>query len=287
MGSQDLVGARAGTFVRHMEDQGATVRKTKGGYIVYSISGKTATVHRTYGDRRGMVNDIAQFRRAGLHHPEDTKEIDEVVERNEEGYPLYMVGPVAGTTRKKVLADLESKGWPVRVFAQDIALDTVTAARALYAVGYRWDPATRTKRKKAFVAPSDIVELHEKMKAEQARLAEEARQARLAAHQAVETAKEAVDDIITVEPAEDPSWVGHEATPGHSMQIVKTQAEPEPAAAEREFIDSVDSWTLEPYALPGLRDGGMVTVDQLISTLRAAGLEVEIRVWRAVTPKGN
>lgn len=199
-------GEQIDKFAAEMEKQNARVRRTKKGLMVYAPDGGTLTVHTTNGDARALANDIAWFRRHGLHHPADTKQEKTVAakpaETNEEGYPLWMTKPISGPTRKRVLADLEGKGWPLRVQATELAMDTVTAQRALYNVGYRWDPLS-PKRHRIWVAPDDIRELHEKVKAEMDRREREAKEARAAAHAMQEIAQVAVDEANAVADAKE------------------------------------------------------------------------------------
>jgi len=313
-------------FTAAMEAQGARTRKTKNGLMVYAPDGATLTVHTTYGDRRSLVNDIAWFRRHGLRHPSDTSphhneeetEVGRKAETNDEGYPHYMVGPINGTTRKRVLAELESKGWPLRVMATELNMDTVTAQRALYAVGYRWDPQSPPKRR-AWLAPDDIKEMHEKVKAEMKRREDEAKEARHAAQSTVivepgaivitatdTPSPQDVADAIAAGTAEKiaipfrnpgkpigeaftPEFVDEHTTP--EKRPLRPEAPPitkpvlhvgttrpafdslKPSEPEREFIDSVDSWTANENDAP-------TPVREYLRGLRAAGLEVEIRVWR-------
>jgi hypothetical protein len=314
-----MKGARLEAFARDMEAQGARTRKTKKGLMVYAPDGATLTVHTTYGDKRALVNDITWFRRHGLVHPADTKEQEmaKAALTNEEGYPMYVVGPVNGTTRKRVLTELESKGWPLRVRPTELDMDTVTAARALYNVGYRWDPASPEKRR-VWVAPDDIREMHERVKAEMARREQEQKDARIAAHKVVEVASIAADQVAGHEGVEDhpmqivsemqkgvsadaavemvrkaralPSLdfvrhAGHEGPhlPVRNPEFMDEHAEPKPVpeppaeiADEREFIDTHDSWVIEDTNL-----SSEMTVKELRRTLEVAGLELEIRVWRA------
>ena len=52
--------------------------------------------------------------------------------------------------------------------------------------------------------------------------------------------------------------------------------------AEREFIDTHDSWVLDMSTLIGFPfTEKPITVEQLRTVLAAAGLEMEVRVWRA------
>lgn len=302
-----MKGARLEAFARDMEAQGARTRKTKKGLMIYAPDGSTLTIHTTYGNQRALVNDITWFRRHGLVHPEDKKEneVAKKAETNEEGYPLYVVSPINGSTRKRVLSELEAKGWPLRLRPTELNMDTVTAARALYNVGYRWDMDSPPKRR-VWVAPDDIREMHERVKAEMARREQEQKDARIAAHKVVEVATVATEEVMkkprivpTLEEIRSqplPSLdfvkpVGHEGEhfAVRNPDVVASEDDdgivvagkmpslaPPPEKPEREFIDSVDSWTVDATDLPPL-----MTVSDLIWTLQASGLEVEVRVWRA------
>ncbi len=176
-------------IISDLESQGAKVRETKKGLMIYAPDGAMRSIHTVTGERTGLMADINWFRKHGLSHPADhtPKEADvKKAETNEEGYPLYVASPINSTTRKRVLAELESKGWPLKVRPTDLAMDTVTATRALYNVGYRWDPESPEKRRE-WMAPDDIREMHEKVKAEMARREQEAKEARAAQHHAVKT----------------------------------------------------------------------------------------------------
>jgi hypothetical protein len=288
-----------------MEEQGCRVRKTKKGFMVYAPGGGTVTSHGSLGDHRAIKNDIANFRRIGLRHPEDTRPLDketEMVERNEEGYPTYLTGPITSTTRTAVLSELESKGWPVMVHATELAMDTTSANKALYAIGYRWHDDDEGKKNRMWYAPDEIVDLHVKAKEEAERRAKESKEA-----------SRALRALPTPPPSSDPAIAAvrsiHEAsfrnrgpipTPEEIADAIeKSQGEKvavpfeektdrqvvhefmtegaivKPPKPEREFIDSVDSWVIEDTDLPPL-----MTVSDLRWTLEAAGLNVEVRVWR-------
>jgi hypothetical protein len=70
-------------------------------------------------------------------------------------------------------------------------------------------------------------------------------------------------------PIENPTEVVEEVTEPDA------EPTPTPSAHYREFLDTVDSWVTELEDI----EGGM-TVQQLLSTCRAMGLAVELRVWR-------
>lgn len=267
MGKSTLI--KADRFIRHMEMQGAKVRQTKSGYLVTSIDGRTVGIHKgTRSDHRGLSNEIGQFRRAGLHHPDDKKDMEEVVAKNEEGYPLYITAPITERTRRDLLAELESKGWPLTISGRELSLDPSTANKGLYAVGYRYDLNGKA-RNRVWNAPADIVELHEKAKAERERAAAEAEHSEQ--DEMEERPKEEVEEHLRPEGDADV------VVAGESVNVSFPDDEPSPEggpSAGREFIDSVDSWVI---AEPPMS----LSVAEYLRLLRNAGLEVEIRVWRA------
>lgn len=56
-------------IVSALEEQGAKVRPSKGGYLIQFPKGGGTTVHFTHSDRRAMLNFRAQVERAGLTYP--------------------------------------------------------------------------------------------------------------------------------------------------------------------------------------------------------------------------
>lgn len=54
-----------------LEEQGARVRRSKGGFMVYPLVGPAISVHLTPGDHRAEANDRARIRRGGLEWPPD------------------------------------------------------------------------------------------------------------------------------------------------------------------------------------------------------------------------
>lgn len=260
-------------FISHMEAQGATVSRTKKGYTIQAPEGGVATVHLTNSDRRSVANDIARFRRIGLAHPEDKR--GSVVPERDEDYPAYLRAPISARTRQRAMKELEDRGWPLRVRARQFEMDDVTASKALFHIGYRWDPRS-TAGKRYWLAPPDIRKRHEE---ERDRVLE----------------PEEVADILDPRPVveielekddETPEPCGARAEEGpcvlpraHNMGQLdvpsnhsagKPTPPPEP---EREFIDTHDSWVVTnpppEYA-----------VGEYLELLRGAGLEVEIRVWK-------
>jgi hypothetical protein len=75
-----------------------------------------------------------------------------------------------------------------------------------------------------------------------------------------------------------------EAPQGPQLTLVGPDSHPEPEAppagaegpAEREFLDSADSWTVDAAALPS-----HMTVTAWLAMCTAMGLTGELRVWRS------
>lgn len=289
-----MTGERKKRIIADLEEQGATARETKKGIMIFAPnSNDMRTISAISGDVKGLRDDIAWFRRHGLVHPADKKEQPKMgrsAATNEEGYPLYVVGPINGTTRKRVLAELERKGWPLRVRPTELTMDTVTATRALYNVGYRWDTTTPSKSR-VWVAPDDIKEMHERVKAEMDRREKEAKEARHAGHEGVEghpmqvvktkTVLDMVSDAISpprqedyaLTPNAEPEFIAEKVTEDEQgIKVVGRVEFPSLAPQKpREFVDDVDSWTVEE--MPAV-------IAEYLDALRGAGLEAEIRVWR-------
>lgn len=241
-------------LIAYLEEQGATVRKTKKGLWIQTQLG-TTSVHNTPSDRRAVDNEIAAFRRLGLLHPDDNKHQVE--------YPAYITqGKPQAKTMEKFRKYLHENGWPLEVLVRDLRDygDNVTVTRNLYWAGYRHKPGSRRNRY-TWVAPDDIVKLHEDLKAR-------------------EVANEKVQSEPDVEIVASPPLKVRE-------EPVKDQPE-DPSPVRRrddgsEFIDTHDSWTVNlSRPDPTLAQASHVPeeVRKYIAGLHAAGLGVEIRVWR-------
>lgn len=274
-------------IIAEIEAQGAKARETKRGILIYAKDGATRAITAWSSERTGLRDDVAWFRAHGLHHPADTKEIEVAhpAETNDEGYPLYMVGAINGTTRKRVLYELERKGWPLRVHATELNMDTVTAGRALYNVGYRWDPESPAKAR-VWVAPEDIRILHERVKSEMKRREEQAREDRefqkelqaICEHEAWEmhgSTRKCTDCGKVLEPLSDPDEVEvvpmptakrggiqfPSSPPTEPVQSLPAEMRPmragigtamplPPIPTPREVADAIESGTADKIAVP-------------------------------------
>lgn len=227
-------------LVKHLGEQGATVKRVKKGLMIFSPNGGAYTIHHTPSDRRSRANVIAGLRRIGLTHPDDKRAL---IEMADDTYPAYMQTPIASTTEKIIRQKLYEMGWPIEITSDELRgaiSDLSTLGKALYQIGYRWHSDGKKKGKtRVWVAPDDIQELH------------------LQFHEYVtEAIVETIDD-------DQP-----ELPPVHEEAEVTTQAQP-----SREFIDSEDSWTVNRNSMPD-------EVLTYLRYLEGAGLETEIRVWR-------
>jgi hypothetical protein len=66
------IGEWAAVFA-DLEQQGATVKPTRSGWMIRPLQGPPIAIHKTESDRRALHNTRARIRRAGLIWPPDRK----------------------------------------------------------------------------------------------------------------------------------------------------------------------------------------------------------------------
>lgn len=259
-------------MILFLEKQGAHVRKTKKGLFIQTPKG-TATTHLTYGDIRSRDNDIAQFRRIGLIHPEDKRMRNAPRKkrpRTPDGYPDYITGAMRPQTEKRFRQLLYEKGWPVEVTSKDLAEfgGNFMVNKALYHVGYRYHPDGKLRGKsQVWVAPDDIQELHLELITRPTPKPEDT--------PAVENptiwfSERTTETTEKEEPVDSRSVVFEEGS------IVVNAGESDkdrPVAANPR-----EEWTVDMRELLGT-----ILMDQVeakLSVLNAAGIEYELRLWR-------
>lgn len=241
----------------HVEKQGVAVTATTKGYLLRMPDGKTAMLHKTQSDRMAPMALRATLKRSGISWPFDgaTAEL-----------PKYITeGTMRDSTidryRRAVQVDGE---FPDEVFPQELAraehelrnpgepmpkaIDFTRMYRALYRLGYVPGGRYEHGRGKAWVRrPEEVVD----------------------------------KPMPPMRPVAPASMFTPEVEP--SVEAApEPEAQPEPQApvsiasrrGGREFIDSVESWTVDPDGVSDL------TLDALVRMMRATGLEVEIRVWK-------
>lgn len=251
-------------MITFLEKQGAKVTKTKKGLLIWN-NGNSAVVHNTPSDRRAVDNEIARFRMIGLVHPEDKRGKDKrqmekrVVPKGPGGYPAYLDVKVTPRLRERMLKLLESKGWPLTVRVSELrefGANTETG-RALYAIGYRYPLGKMPKGGYVWEAPEEIAKLHDQWEA---------------TRKVVEEADVEIVRDVEVKLREQPE---PQVVERHDLVMpIYDEEKPEPV----EFIDERDSWVVDPEELLGSAINRMV--QDRLSTLRAVGIDYEIRVWR-------
>jgi hypothetical protein len=267
MGSQDKL-------IAHLESQGAEVRKTKKGIMIYGPppTNGTFTMHNTPSDHRSLANDMAGLRRIGLTHPLDSKPL--VLEAGE-GYPPHVLNELAPRTEKKIREELHRRGWPLEATTSMLAtvVAQATAEKGLYKLGYRYHPDRRPGRGKPniWVANSEITGWHEEL---------------LKNHPVNSTPDVEVklrgEERFDSGPVPDLGLKVREAMAGVPVNertelVMDESSEPEPAP-HVDFIDERDSWVVPMEEL--FSDYAMRLIDDQLRVLRAVGMDYEMRVWR-------
>lgn len=279
-------------MIAFLEEQGATVKKTKKGLLIWN-NGNSAVVHNTPSDVNAVRAEIARFRLIGLIHPEDKRAKDQrQVEKRSTptgpgGYPAYLSAKVTPRVRQRMLSLLDSKDWPLTVRVNELRVfgANTEVGRALYAIGYRYPLGKMPKGGYVWEAPEDIAKLHdERMEANR---------------KVVEEPDVEVTVRVPEEPkCEHPSWEQRgdgsrrcedckeelfpvpvprapQVTERHDL-VMPIHEEEEPDQVD--FIDERDSWVVDPEELLGHYLN--LQFQERLSTLRAVGIEYEIRVWR-------
>lgn len=249
-------------LLNHVEQQGVVVTPTTKGYLMRMPDGGTAMLHKTQSDRMAPMALRAKLKRHGISWPWDGTKAE---------LPKYITeGTMQKATldrwRQVILVDGEL---PDEVFPNELVkaeyqlrhpdadpprqYDLATCYRALYRLGYLQGGRYESNRGKAWVLKP--AEVEEKPMPEAKPFAPE------------RMFTPAVDQV----PAQPTQGVNTNGAAPPSAETI-----PAPQTGEREFLDTVDSWTVNAATLSDMT----MTVQQMFTMLQAAGLEVEIRVWR-------
>lgn len=270
-------------IIRALEDQGAKVKKTKKGLMIYAPNGGMITTHNTPSDYRAKRNFMNDLSNNGLRHPDDDNERRGrgTAHFNEEGYPTYVTtGKVSAASKKIILSQLSEMGWPERVTVPELngKLAPSVVAKTLYQIGFRYaeDKARGSRgRNKVWAAPADLLAL---------------RSSPTAVEGATGEAKPSTPEPEPItppqrEPEPEPSFTKDEIPSLGAVTEPKPEPAPEPKpepaptpvtlplAKKRDFIDDQDSWTIDQDVMPR-------KVVEYLESIMDVGLEVEIRVWR-------
>jgi hypothetical protein len=241
------------TLLKSLDEQGVNMKRTKNGYLLYLPDGRTESVHLTPSEYKGTLALRASIKKAGLKWPTDT-ELKAKPVFEDFVVPDYI--SKGGTPLPRVLKEVQdaletlaSQGH-VEVFPKQIIdvsgrapRDYATIYRALIALDY--EPVIKkggqVKRWRKRPDPVDAPPETEGM--------------------AVVTAQPVLEA-----PAPAPA----------PAPVARPAADSSAAVMGREFIDTADTWTVE------LRSTTVseLTMKQLKQVYMAAGLQVELRVWR-------
>lgn len=293
MGAQD-------TLIKHLEAQGATVKKIKKGIMIYGPPPTlgTHTIHNTPSDHRALANDVAALRRIGLTHPLDKKPLTMVAG---EEYGAHILNKVTDRILARGKEELFSRGWPLEATTTMLSgrMAQQTAEKVLYRLGYRHHPEGKTtvKGAKIWVADAEITRLHEEVKANplpedsfstppipdvEVKLREPEAGC---AHESWETfpsgGRKCSDCKAWLPPVPLEDLRFHcticdsdtHSDSGHPF-VDDRQGEEETV----HYIDDRDSWVVDTEELLGGALSRMV--NDRLAVLRAVGVEYEIRVWR-------
>lgn len=248
--------------IDHVQAQGVGVTDTKKGYLMRFPDGGTAMLHKTQSDRMAPMALRAQLRRHGISWPFDgaiaelPKYITEGDMRDSslDAYRRHLGDPLPDEAFPAVLTrQVYEFRNPGKTMPKNHA--PTQTYRALYRLGYV--PGGRYGEKhegKAWVRrpeeTPDVTTGERKPFAPPQMFAPEPEPAAVA---------ELKSEVTTLE-----------VNPSASVQSVTG-----PQSGGREFIDSVESWTLDVDTIAD------IPVETMARMMRAAGLEVEIRVWKS------
>jgi hypothetical protein len=288
MTAKQMTPSQQQRFTRICEDQGIKVTRTKKGLLLRFPDGTSTVQHFTTSDVKANQNQIARFRRAGVMHPDDNRVQKEL--------PNYITGgSITANTRKKILDYILSRDIPEVVYQKDVSkdlnMDPGWANRALYHTGFRPGKAKNSKVGRPWYTPEDILALrptmvHDPVVGEEPAEAEWNDGPVLPIQDAAVGREEKPMPRIGLP---DPVLEEREATPAEEAAILESINNPDfvevgpptpevKTEGQREFIDTHESWVVEPGQLFGKKFEQFMK-DEL-RVLEALGLEFEIRVWR-------
>ena len=297
MGAQD-------TLIKHLESQGATVKKTKKGIMIYGPppTKGTFTIHNTPSDHRSLANDMAALRRIGLTHPLDKKPLTLGVG---EGYGPHILDPITERIEKRARQLLHEAGWPTEVTTKVLTghMAGATAEKALYHLGYRHDPDGRRQgQARVWVGDEEIARLHEEVMAHRQPAVEPDVEVKLREDAFDHGTPPTPEVTLRTEECDHTAWedlgggarrcadcktplpphefhcgicgsnthdgIGHPFVDDHQGEELE----------RIDYIDERDSWVVELQEL--LPPSIFTLVENQLRPLRAVGIEYELRVWR-------
>lgn len=266
-------------FIRICEDQGIKVTRTKKGLFLRFPDGSSTVQHFTNSDVKSTQNQIARFRRAGMTHPEDP--------RGPKDLPKYITeGTITPASRQKIIDYLNSRGMPEVIYQKDVTkdlnMDPGWVNRALFHTGFRPGKAKNAKVGRPWYTPAELLEgrtedvqvtvIHDPVVGEPV----QDETTHVIIGQVDPVLNEALAQIVDDDEPTPPAEV--EEMPIYDEGTVAAQAGVVEKIIGREFIDTHDSWIVDPKELFG------PTFERFhgdaLRMLDALGLEFEVRVWR-------
>jgi hypothetical protein len=245
-------------FIRSMEEQGVGVTRTTKGLLLRLPDGETTSLHFTNSDVRAPINLMARLRRAGVRHPDDPKDVRELPSNITQG------PAVAARTKQKVIDYIVDNDFPEVVTVKELVDHTemvhITATRAMYQMGFT--PVKGKRGARDWIVPQEILDKKPVEPVEEEPESPTLPPLTLAEAEAYEEA---------MNPTRDEAEVAR-------LKNLGAMAGEKP---EREFIDTHDSWIVDLRQFTAWGGGQNVTVEDMVKVLRASGLQVEVRVWRA------
>lgn len=269
-----------------LREQGCNVRHMKKGYRVEFPNGGSTMIHLTNSDSRGTLNTRAEIKRAGLTYPFDEPQHEKRTEKMA-GRQLTEEQDAA---LRAVLARIKTEGrffGSVADMAEEAGVSEHTLNRRLHNLGWttegRGPSLVWYAPGAAPVKPMSVVEYPEIERAK-AMVGPGQGHERLTFPRPGETPthKYVKPDGTSIWPLdtgplkaaalEDREMDERERVAFEKMEAdlrarKNVTAVPAPVETKREFLDSVDSWTI---AVPG----------ELARMAEAMGLQIEVRVWR-------
>lgn len=223
----------------HIEPQGVTTTRTTKGVLLRLPDQSTTMLHFSGSDVREAKNVRARLKRAGVSWPTDGDALPDAI----------LTSRPQKRTLDKASAALERwEGRSItgaqlrRLLPEGESMTVHTSQVVLWHLGWTpTGPATARKWLRPLAAEPEPEHL--------------LTSAELAARE------------LAAQPQAEPE--------APQLALVPDDVPAAPAGALREFIDTADSWTASPAALPP-----ELTVTQLAQVLAAFGLQSEIRVWR-------
>lgn len=261
------------TVLQGLADQGCELVPKKNGTVVRFPNGGHTSFHYSQSDTNDRKYSRALIRRNGLKWPLD----GEHPKQKKEPTVARTIHPDRYAAVDRVVAEREAAGtlWhPTPIIAKESGVPPVTVRKIMDKRGYLfdsqrgWTKPVPTQIEPVKIEPKLVVPGYglPMYVAQPAKTLAEREQVRTFS---VDTPEESVEDLLPGSP--NPPTANSKPLADKKPEVQTEQKRPE----EREFIDTHDSWAIDNFM--SIKD---LTVAQLVAAYHAAGLEVELRVWR-------